>query len=316
MTLPVIGLPEIRAAATQQLIIDSVRGALIAHAEGRTSVPSPLHLAFPDAGGDCHVKAGHVTGSPHFTVKVASGFYRNPQLGLPTNSGVMLVMDAKTGQPVAVLADGGWLTAWRTAAAGALITHALTAADVQDVAVLGAGLQARLQIEWLHFLRPLAVVKVWGRNAEAAERLSAQLRDSGINAHPASLEEATRSACVITATAATAPLAPAEDFDAANHVTAIGADMPGKKELPPALFRRAATIATDDHIQCLEHGDFGNAVRAGCSAPDADMAVGTILRDGTSTQAAFSIADLTGIGAADATVAVAVLKAVGIPRTG
>jgi ornithine cyclodeaminase/alanine dehydrogenase-like protein (mu-crystallin family) len=236
-------------------------------------------------------------------VKVASGFYRNEARGLPSNNGVVLVLDATTGMPAAILADEGWLTAWRTAAAGALITHALTPPEIQEVTVLGTGLQAELQITWLHALRPLTRVNVWGRRAEAAERLVAALRSEGINAR---VEQVVGAPCVIAATAATTP--PVRDFSAALHVTGIGTDMPGKNELPAELFASAAIIATDDHSQCLDHGDFGNAVRSGHTAESADIPVGTVLRDGVA-RTGLSIADLTGIGAADAAVASAVLTA-------
>jgi ornithine cyclodeaminase len=307
MNLAMVGLDEIRTAATRPLVFTAVQEALIAHAEGRTLAPPPVHLMFPDANGDCHVKAGHVIGARHFTVKVATSFYDNPQAGLSSNNGAVLVMSATTGAPLALLADDGWLTAWRTAAAGALITHALTPADVRDVAILGTGVQARLQIEWLHALRPLDHVKVWGRRAEGAERLSNDLNAVGINADVTSLADAASTACVITATAAATPLAPAEAFADARHITAIGADMPGKNELPPSLFSAASTIATDDHTQCLDHGDFGSAVRAGHVRPDCDTEVGTILRGPYSRPPGSSIADLTGIGVADASVASAVL---------
>jgi ornithine cyclodeaminase len=56
-------------------------------------------------------------------------------------------LDAGSGVPAAVLADLGWLTAWGTVAAGALITHALNPKEINEVGVLGAGLQARLQLE-------------------------------------------------------------------------------------------------------------------------------------------------------------------------
>jgi ornithine cyclodeaminase/alanine dehydrogenase-like protein (mu-crystallin family) len=318
LSLPIVGLDAIRAAATPQLVFGAVRDALIAHAEGRTSISAPMHLAFPNVDGDCHVKAGHLIGSPHFVVKIACGFYNNPGLGLASNNGLMLVLSATTGAPLAVLADDGWLTAWRTAAAGALITHALTPASIDEVAVLGTGLQAKLQIEWLNMLRPLNRVHVWGRRPAAAERLAVELNTAGIDARPSSLADAAGSPCVITATAATTPLATPEAFDATVHVTAIGADMPGKNELPPALFARAATIATDDHDQCLDHGDFGTAVRTKHTAPHADTAVGAILRadsnDATLVHAQdhFSIADLTGIAATDAAVTTAIL-AVAMP---
>jgi ornithine cyclodeaminase len=299
----VIGLPEIREAATRPLVFDAVRAALIAHSEGRTTSPPPIHLAFPDVEGDCHVKVGHLTGSPHFTVKIASGFYRNEARGLPSNNGVVLVLNATTGVPAAVLADEGWLTAWRTAAAGALITHALTPPEIREVAVIGTGLQAQLQISWLHALRPLTRVQVWGRRPSAAERLAAALRTEDINAHA---EQIINAPCVIAATAATTP--PVWDLSSAIHVTGIGTDMPGKNELPPELFAAATIIATDDHNQCLDHGDFGNAVRAGHVAESADTPVGTVLREGVA-RTGLTIADLTGVGAADAAVASAVLTA-------
>lgn len=303
----IVSLPEIRSAASFDLVFGAVRDALIAHAAGRTQIPPPMHLAFPAVDGDCHVKAGYLTGAPHFAVKIASGFYRNSALGLPNNNGLVLVVDATTGVPAAVLADEGWLTAWRTAAAGALITHALCPPEVKDFAVLGTGVQARLQLVWLRELRTPNSVRVWGRRPSEVTRLCRELTDEGIDASPGDVGE---SPCVITATASTTPL-PVEAFRSAVHITAIGTDMPGKGELPPSLFASTATIATDDHEQCLDHGDFGNAVRAGVVSEDADISVGSVLRDGVRHRTGLSIADLTGIGAADAAVASAVLTVLG-----
>jgi len=294
MTLPVIGLAEISRVATPSLVFTAVRHALIAHAEGRTSVPAPMVLDFPAHAGDCHVKAGYVEGSPYFVVKIASTF-------ASVNNGLMLVVDATNGTPAAVLADEGKLTAWRTAAAGALITDAMTPVDVDEVAVLGTGEQALMQVQWLRELRPLRRVKVWGRRPSAVDELCAALAADGLDARPDALDGAT---CVIATTAAREPL-PSAAFRSAVHVTGIGTDMPGKGELPVELFA-GAVVATDDHEQCLDHGDFGNAVRAGVVADDADLAIGAVLRDGME-RGRRSVADLTGIGAADAAVAAAVL---------
>jgi ornithine cyclodeaminase/alanine dehydrogenase-like protein (mu-crystallin family) len=309
MTLPIVGLDQIRAAATRELVFEAVKSALVAHAHGRTMTPPPMHLEFPEVGGDCHVKAGHLAGAPHFVVKIGCGFYRNPERGLPSNNGLMLVLDATTGVPVAALADEGWLTAWRTAAAGALVTHALTPPEVTEVGVLGTGMQALLQVLWLNDLRPLSHVKVWGRRGEAAAKVVEELRAEGIRADVGSVEEAAGSPCVIAATPATEPLAPVEAFRA-RHVTGIGTDMPGKGELPVGLFAGATTVATDDHTQCLDHGDFGNAVTAGIVQADVDTAAGLFLDNSKVRAPGLSIADLTGIGAADAAVASAVLLAV------
>jgi ornithine cyclodeaminase len=192
------------------------------------------------------------------------------------------------------------LTAWRTAAAGALITDAMTPADVDEVLVLGTGEQAFLQVMWLRELRVLRRVRVWGRRRSALDKLCAQFAAAGL---PAGAGGA-GAACVIATTAAREAL-PGELFRGAVHVTGIGTDMPGKGELPVEVFADAV-VATDDHEQCLDHGDFGNAVRAGVVAQDVDLAIGAVLRDGVDRNRR-SVADLTGIGAADAAVAGAVV---------
>jgi len=92
-------------------------------------------------------------------------------------------------------------------------------------------------------------------------------------------------------------------------VTGIGTDMPHKNELPPAIFGRAALIATDDHDQCLHHGDFGHAVRAGTVTATGDTPVGLLLeKPAERPDDAITVADLTGVGAVDAALASAVLR--------
>ncbi|QUQ67262.1 ornithine cyclodeaminase family protein [Kutzneria sp. CA-103260] len=282
-------------AVPPELVFDAVKAALVAHAEGNTVVPPPMALDF--AGGDCHVKAGHVVGQPHFVVKTASSFGGR-------NNGSMLLLSATTGEPTAFIADNGLLTAWRTAAAGALVTDALTPQDVDEVAVMGTGEQARLQMTWLAKLRKIRLVHVWGRRPEAEVLLCQQLRAEGLDARPG---YQTGAACVVTTTASPDPL-PLNAFRDAVHVTGIGTDMPGKGELPPELFA-GRIVVTDDHDQCLDHGDFGHAVRAGVVAPQADRPIGAVLRGQHRDQR--SVADLTGIGATDASVAGAVWSLLG-----
>ncbi|MFD1939824.1 ornithine cyclodeaminase family protein [Nonomuraea mangrovi] len=309
MTVPVLGLEALEAAARPETVFETVRAALIAHAEDRTTVPAPLHLDFPQAGGDCHVKAGWITGDDDFVVKIVSGFYRNPDRGLPTNHGLVCVVSALTGQVRAVLDDRGRLTAWRTAAAGALVTHAMSRADAGTVGVFGTGEQAGLQVEWLGMLRPLARVLVHGRDARKAAALCDRLGALGYEARPAAADETAAADIVITTTPATAPVLAAAAVRQGAHVTGIGADMPHKNELPADLFRRAETIVTDDHSQCLHHGDFGHAVRAGAVAEHADTAAGAVLAGPARRSAtAVTVADLTGVGALDAALASALIR--------
>ncbi|MEV0986873.1 ornithine cyclodeaminase family protein [Streptomyces sp. NPDC049949] len=307
-TLPVFDPAAIETAATSQLVFDAVRDALIAHGEDRTLVPPPLHMAFPEADGDCHVKAGWITGSTDFTVKIATGFYGNHGPGLASNHGLVCVISARTGRTRAILDDRGLLTAWRTAAAGALITHTMARPDASTLAVFGTGEQARLQATWLAELRPIATVLVHGRTVHKANALCEQLHTAGLRARPATAQEAAAADMIITTTPATAPVLDASYVREGAHVTGIGADMPHKNELPPELFARAQLIATDDHAQCLDHGDFGHAVRAGATAPDSDVPVGRLLKTPPDRlETAITVADLTGVGALDAALASAIL---------
>ncbi|MFI2301525.1 ornithine cyclodeaminase family protein [Actinacidiphila glaucinigra] len=308
MTVPVLGRAEIEAAARPGLVLDAVRAALIAHAAGRTTVPAPTHLNFPAAHGDCHVKTGWIDGCDDFPVKIASGLYRNPRRGEPVNHGLVCVIGAHTGRIRAVLDDGGCLTAWRTAAAGALAGHAPARPGARSVGVFGTGEQARLQVRWLAMLRPVGRVLVHGRDERRAAAFCDHLAGHGLSAVPAPAAEAAGADIVVTATPAVAPVLDADAVRPGAHLTAVGADMPHKNELPPALFARAGVIATVDHEQCLHHGDLAHAVRAGAVPPDADVPFGTLLLTPPDTDTAVTIADLTGVGALDAAVASAVVR--------
>jgi ornithine cyclodeaminase len=309
MSLPVFGADAIQEAATPRLVLDTVRDALIAHAEGRSSVPPPLAMEFPDADGDCHVKAGRITDAPDFSVKIATSFYRNPSLGLPSNHGLVCVVSAGTGRIRAVLDDGGLLTAVRTAACGALVTHAMARPDAGTLGVFGTGEQARLQALWLSRLRPLSRVLVHGRTSETSRAACDWLiAHHQLPARPATAREAAAADIVVTTTPATRPVLDAAHVREGAHVTGIGADMAHKNELPAALFGRACLIATDDHAQCLDHGDFGHAVRSGTTAADSDVPAGLLLKaPAARTDGAITVADLTGVGAIDAALASAVL---------
>ncbi|GAA3063935.1 ornithine cyclodeaminase [Streptomyces goshikiensis] len=308
MTLPVFDQTAIEKAVTKRLVLDTVRDALIAHAEGRTSVPPPLHMAFPRSRRrlPCEGRLDHRRRRLHRQDR--DGLLRQPRPRPPSNHGLVCVVSARTGQMRALLDDGGLLTAWRTAAAGALITHAMARPDATTLAVFGTGEQARLQATWLAELRTIGTVLVHGRSPHKTNALCEQLHARGLDARPAGPQEAAAADVVITTTPATSPVLNAAHVREGAHVTGIGTDMPHKNELPPALFHRARLIATDDHTQCLDHGDFGHAVRAGATGQHSDTAAGELLKGPVDRpEAAITLADLTGVGALDAALASAVL---------
>lgn len=304
----IVQLDEIAAVIEPRGVIDAVRNGLIAHARGLVQSPMPGHLDFSEPRGDCHIKFGHLRGDPFYVVKIASGGYENERLGLPVNDGLVVVLSAVTGQIVTILLEQGWLTAWRTAAAGALAAGALAPKDTEAIGVFGSGLQAALQVEWLREVVPCRRVVAWARRPEKAIELCRQLQELDFTAEAVTspADVVRRARLIIMATAATAPLFSASDLEPGSHVTAVGSDSPGKQELDPACFQRAACIATDDHRQCLALGDFGVAVRAGAVSSDSDVSLGSLLGGDIPYQrgpADITIADLTGLAAQDIAIA-------------
>jgi len=307
-TLPVIPLATIQASLTEAEILDAVRGALIAQARGEVNSPLPGMLQLDDPKGECHIKYGHLDGSDTFVIKIASGFYENPKMGLSANSGMMVVLDARTGAPVCVLDDKGWLTNARTAAAGALAAQAGAPSSVTGVGIIGTGEQAELQAKWTCKRLGIESVTVFGRTASHVEDYVERMRRDGysVTAAPDIPSLMKRCNLVITTTPSNAALIMADDVRPGTHIVAMGADNPGKQELDAALFARAAVIMVDDHDQCVHHGDLGHAVRGGLVPEDADIALGAVLageRPGRGSDDDITIADLTGIAAEDMAVA-------------
>jgi len=312
----VVTLDRVHALIKPREVIEAVREGLIAHARGLVQSPMPGLLTFEDPLGDCHIKFGHVRGEPFYLVKIASSGYRNERLGMSVNDGVVVVLSAETGRVQTILLDEGWLTAWRTAAAGALAAQALSPPELGTIGVFGAGLQARLQLEWLKEVVSCRCVVAWARRPDKLAELCQYLEKMGFDARPVSnpADVVLQSQLLVTATVAKSPLFSSQHLQPGTHITAVGADSPGKQELDPECFARAACIATDDHMQCLAFGEFGIAVRAGVVTSSDDTSLGSILAGDVTLSrlpSDITIADLTGVAAQDAAIASYVTRKLG-----
>ncbi len=291
----------------------AVRDAYIAVSDGRATVPPVGYLGFPEANGDCHIKYGHITGDEVFAVKIASGFYDNPALGLPSSSGVVLVFSAKTGQLEALLSDEGYLTDLRTGLGGAVATLALCRPDARRFLIVGSGTQAYWVARALHLLAPADTeITIWGRNPARAAALVARLAGVGqlVQSAP-DLEAACRGADVIvTATPANTPLVQAAWVGAGCHITAIGADSPGKQELATDLVAKADVRVADMLSQSLDHGEFATAHAAGLIQATDCVELGAVLggtSPGRTRPQDITIVDLTGVATQDIAMARTVL---------
>lgn len=291
-----------------------IQNAYVANAAGDVQTADVVHLGFPKTNGDCHIKSGHIEGTPNYVIKIASGFYNNPSKGLASSNGIMLAFSATTGETVAILRDEGWLTDIRTAIGGALASRALARSNATAILIIGTGIQAKLQAQCLAKLMPKRDLsfRVWGRTWLNAQNAASELSKQGLNAQAIPmLDNEIRSAdIIITTTPATEALFAEGLVSSGTHVTAIGADSPGKQELPVGLVTSASLRVCDLAKQSLEHGEFQTANRTDTSL--AVIELGHVLsgtHSGRQSDDDITVVDLTGIAAQDIAITQAIIDA-------
>jgi len=219
-----------------------------------------------------------------------------------------MLFSAKTGQPLILFQDEGHLTSARTAAAGALAAKLKMKSGPQSLGVIGTGHQAELQIRWISAYCDISSVTIWGRATQKAEALQDRLEDLDLRVDISkTIKDMTdKAGIIVTSTPSGSPLLMNTDIRRGHHIIAMGSDSPGKVELDPDILGRADVIITDDHDQCLSHGEFGYAVRHNYVSENADRNLGYILGHPDEFEAdanSVSVVDLTGLGAQDLAIA-------------
>lgn len=286
--------------------------AFRALSSGSVIMPPIMSVEIPDIHAEMDMKTAYIPGYAGFALKVASSFGNNASLGLPNLSGLMMLFSAETGLLQAMLLDNGYLTAVRTAAAGAVAAKYMAPEHIETVGVLGTGEQACLQVKAARLVRSFSRVRVWGRDLVKAEQCASQLRTLGLDAAVEVSAEAVvkQSQLVITATAARAPIIERPWLHPSLHITAMGSDFEGKQELDPAILDDADLYVADRLSQCAILGELRAARAAGLMAEDppelGDVVDGRI--QGRRSAADITVADLTGTGAQDTTVATLALE--------
>lgn len=295
--MKLLGPDQIRRRISAAHAIAVMRDAMLAQARGECDTPMPMHLDLSAAGGgEVHITSSYRRGGRHVALKVAGTYAERPY-------GSIALISAATGETVAYLDDGGYLTDLRTAAVAALVARELGRAD-RALGILGTGVQARLLAELHAEVLPLDEVWVWGRSpdraAACAADIAGRLPRVRARACGSPAELAARATLIATATASRAPLLDAADVRPGSHVSAVGADSPGKQELDPALLARAALLLVDSRAQCERLGELQHAasersraveIGAFCAAPVAH------------DRAGITVADFTGLGAEDLFIA-------------
>jgi ornithine cyclodeaminase len=308
--ITLLGEAQLRALVPLDLAaIDQIEAAFLSLATEAVAMPPILRLDLPEHRGEVDVKTAYLPRFDSFAIKVSPGFFDNPTLGLPSLNGLMLVLSARTGLTEAVLLDNGYLTAVRTAAAGAVAARWLAKPHTPNVAVIGAGEQARLQLQALSMVRKVERVKVWARNRASAERFAAEVNAQFQLACDVArdVRHAVAEADIaITTTPSTEPLIHADDLHPGLHITAMGSDAEHKNEIAPQALA-AARYVCDRVTQTRVLGELHHAIEAGVvdtNAPHAEL--GQVIAgqaQGRTSDSDITLCDLTGTGAQDTAIA-------------
>jgi len=290
--------------------VAAVRDAFTQLSGGEAVTPPVMRVDIPEYHGEVDVKTAYLRGRDSFAIKIASGFFENYRLGLPSGSGLMVLVSAETGVPKAVLLDNGYLTNVRTGAAGAVAADCLARDAIGVAGVIGSGAQARFQILGLSLVRKFESVMVYSTRPANADRYVAEMQPLlGVEVVRAKdAEQVVRSSdVVVTTTPSRQPYLPAEWLHPGLHITAMGSDAEDKQELYAAVLAQADRLVCDLKAQCLRIGELHHALEEGVLRPEDEiLELGDLTsgrRPGRRSASEVTVCDLTGVGVQDTAIA-------------
>ena len=297
--IPLFTADHVRAAVPPARAVEAVREAFVAYARGEWTMPPKVYVpAYP--AGD--FRAMPALGGGYALLKWVTSFPGNPQRGLPTVSGLVLVSSAEDGKLVALL-DAGTVTALRTGAAAVLAAETLGRADAETAAVVGVGVngEAAALAFAAHGRTPL----LWDLDRERAVAVAER-----VGGRVASREEALGADVLVTVTPGREVLLPEGSLRPGQHVSLMGADGPGKAEIAVEELARVR-VFVDDWEQASHGGECAAAVAAGVLGRDDVTQLGDVLAGtaaGRTTNDEVTAFDSTGLALQDLAVALAALE--------
>lgn len=279
-------------------------------ARGNVTLPPILRIDIEDHRGEVDVKTAYIHGLESFAIKIAAGFLENYRLGLPTGSGMMVLVSAETGRPIALLLDNGYLTDLRTGLAGAVAADFLCRQEITTAGVIGSGTQARFQIRGLAMVRSFERLLVYGIEPDAVVRYTKEMRaELGIDVQIAESAEAVvrNSDVVVTCTPSREPYLRADWLHPGLHLTCMGSDSEDKQEVHTEVFEKVDRIVCDQRDQCFRLGELHHALEAGILSQDSEIfELGELTsgeKPGRLDDSQITFCDLTGVGVQDTMIA-------------
>lgn len=322
--IKILSEEQIEKLFTIPMAIEAVKRAYLEKHSGQGGTWPMVFHEFDPGHADLDIKSGHLGGADLYGLKVVSWFGDNSGKGLPALFGTSLLFDLSTGAPKALL-NAGPITHYRTGAAAAVGAKYLARPDAGTLLIAGCGaLAPYLSAAALTTLpgleRVLLTDPKFPENGEKrcptiTEKVDALLQAGGVSRRveilPAALEAGVRQADIIfTATPAYEPYIKVEWVRPGTHLSCIGADLSGKEEVDPELFR-VARVFGDDQDQCLSVGEcelpHRKGILSGLLGEIGEVMAGEV--PGRTTLEDITIFDSTGIALQDLASAAGILEA-------
>ncbi len=308
----IIKLPEIQSIVSSIDVVAAMREGFIAYSNNDCIMPPVGELLFEDPPGDVHIKYGYIKRQEYYVIKIASGFYHNLNLGIPSGQGLMLLFKQKTGELVAVLLDEGHLTNLRTVSAGTLSVQSFGPNVIDNIGIIGTGTIAKLQIQQLIELNVCDSFWIWGRDISKAQQLKEDLDGAGkVQVASTCAELSGHCSVIITTTPSEVPLLHPEDIVNGTLIVAIGSDTHAKQELSSQILERADMVIADSINQSKSRGEIYRALSDGVMAADCVVELGAALQDvplPVLSKDQIIVVDLTGVAVQDIMIASAVFS--------
>ena len=314
MQIRILTGDDVRAALPMPKAINIMKSAFGQLSAGKATVP--LRTRISSDKGVTLLMSAYLHSSQDLGIKIVSIYKDNPSLGLPTTTASVIVLDPQTGIPRALI-EGDTLTAIRTGATGGLAAELLARRNATKIALFGAGVQGRAQLQAVMAVRSITQVNLIDLSRSAAQKLADEIA-TWTNAPTVNLASNPRQAIqdadiIITATTSSTPLFDGNDLKPGTHITGVGSFTPEMQEVDEVTVHRARVVV-DSREACLseagdiiipkatidaELGEIINGLKQGRQSDDEITffkTVGVAVEDAAAASAVLTEAEKNGLG--------------------
>lgn len=308
----ILNADTVRKTLPMEAAIEAMKQAYAALSSGQAEIPMRSHLEISPHDGTSLFMPAYVNigQAEALAVKTVTIFPNNLRRGLPLIHAVVLVFEADSGQPMALL-EGGTLTAIRTGAASGAATDLLARPDARTATIFGAGVQGRTQLEAICTVRKIETAWIVDPDKEKAQTFVDDLAGQGkipqdlqVSTDPE--EVASLADIICTATTSKVPVYPAEVVRPGTHINGVGSYTLDMIENPPEIYNRACAFVDFREATMTEAGETVSAINRKLLFPDEMTELGEVIlseRPGRTSEAQITFFKSVGVAVQDAMAA-------------